>query len=29
VSSDYKMYDDAARRHLLGRCTLAEFLGTQ
>jgi hypothetical protein len=28
-SSDYKMYDDAAMRHLLGRCTLAEFFGAQ
>ena len=28
-SSAYKTYDDAAMRHLLGRCTLAEFFGTQ
>jgi hypothetical protein len=28
-SSDYKMYDAAAMRFLLGRCTLAEFLETQ
>ena len=28
-SSDYKMYDAAAMRFLLGRCTLAEFFGTQ
>lgn len=28
-SSAYKTYDDAAMRHLLGRCTLAEFFGAQ
>jgi hypothetical protein len=28
-SSAHKAYDDAAMRHLLGRCTLAEFFGTQ
>ena len=28
-SSDYKMYDAAAMRFLLGSCTLAEFFGTQ
>jgi hypothetical protein len=27
-SSDYKMYDAAAMRHLLGRCILAEFSET-
>jgi hypothetical protein len=29
ASSDYKMYDAAAMRFLLGRCTLAEFFGPQ
>ena len=28
-SSAHKTYDDAARRYLLGRCTLAEFFGIQ